>query len=142
MWSQSIHPGGVPYALAVDAVRSRLYLVYALPDGYPDRVAVYSLSSSGASFVADVHVGAGGESGGIGIAVNPTTGHVFVANSSANTMSIFDGASLAVLTTVATGQVPGMIGVNPTTNLVYIGNRSSNTVQVYYDSPMTGQTRR
>ena len=56
-----------------------------LAGGDPDRVAVYTVTASSASFVADVPGATGGELGGSGIAVNPTTGHVFVANSGANT---------------------------------------------------------
>ncbi len=135
LWLQNIHPGGSPFAIALDAMRNRLYVLYALAGGDPDRVAVYTVTASSASFVADVPVGNGGEFGGSGIAVNPTTGHVFVANSGANMMTVFDGVSLAVLATVPTGSDPGMIGVNPATNLVYIGNRLSNSVQIYHDAP-------
>ncbi len=142
LWLQNIHPGGTPYAVALDATRSRLFVLYALPGGDPDRVAVYAVTATGSSFVADVAVGNGGALGGSGIAVNPTTGHVFVANSGANTMTVFDGMSLAVLATVATGSDPGMIGVNSATNLVYIGNRLSDSVQIYHDSPVTMQARR
>ena len=142
LWLQNIHPGGMPYAIALDATHSRLYILYALADGYPDRVAIHDVTTSGSSFVADVRVGNGGEFGGTGIAVNPTTGHVFVANSAANSMTVFDGVSLAVLATVPTGSDPGMIGVDPVTNRVYIGNRLSDSVQIYVDTPSAVRARR
>lgn len=142
LWLQNIYPGGMPYAIALDATRGRLYILYALADSSPDRVAVYDVTASGSSFVADIHVGNGGEFGGTGIAVNPTTGHVFVANSAANSMTVFDGTSLAVLATVPTGSAPGMIGVNPVTNLVYIGNRLSDSVQIYHDAASALRARR
>ncbi len=72
--------------------------------------------------------------GGTGIAVNPTTGHVFVANSARNTVTVIDGPSMSVLATVSVGRDPGMIGVNPATNKVYVSNRGDDTVQVIDDT--------
>lgn len=134
LWGQSFTPEGTPYALAVDATRNRLYVVYALSGGSPDRVAVYSLAPSGASRIGTVLVGNGGAEGGTGIAVNPTTGHVFVANSAANSVTVIDGPSMGVMATVPVGNNPGMVGANPTTGRVYVGNRGDNTVQAILDT--------
>ncbi len=134
LWPQTFTPMGTPYGLAVDPVRNRLYVLYALTGGAPDRVAVYSLAASGASRIDTVLVEDGGAQGGTGIAVNPTTGHVFVANSARNTVSVIDGPSLSVLASVAVGRDPGMVGVNPATNKVYVSNRGDNTVQVIDDT--------
>lgn len=134
LWGQSFTPEGTPYALAVDATRNRLYVVYALAGGSPDRVAVYSLAPSGASRIGTVMVGNGGPDGGTGIAVNPTTGHVFVANSAANSVTVIDGPSMSVMATVAVGNNPGMVGANPTTARIYVGNRGDNTVQAILDN--------
>lgn len=134
LWPQTFTPVGTPYALAVDATRSRLYVLYALAGGTPDRVAVYSLATSGASRIGTVVVEDGGIAGGTGIAVNPTTGHVFVANSARNTVTVLDGPSMSVLATAPVGLDPGMIGVNPATNKVYVANRGDNTVQMIDDT--------
>lgn len=134
LWNQTFAPGGEPFALAVDAQRDRLYVLYALFGNYPDRVAVYSLAASGASRIGTVEVEDGGADGGSGIAVNPTTGHVFVANSARDTVTVFDGPTSTVLATVAVGDDPGMLGVNPVTNRVYVSNRGDDTVQVFEDS--------
>ncbi len=134
LWPQTFTPVGMPYALAVDAARSRLYVLYALAGGTPDRVAVYSLAPSGASRIGTVLAEDGGVQGGTGIVVNPTTGHVFVANSARNTVTVIDGPSMSVLATVPVGSDPGMIGVNPATNRVYISNRGDNTVQAINDT--------
>ncbi|HSN78069.1 MAG TPA: YncE family protein, partial [Anaerolineae bacterium] len=141
LWSQTFTPVGMPYALAVDATRSRLYVLYALAGSAPDRVAVYSLAPSGASRIGTVYVEDGGAEGGTGIAVNPTTGHVFVANSARNTVTVIDGPAMSVLATVSVGVDPGMIGVNPATNKVYVANRGDNTVQVI-DDTFTRRPRR
>lgn len=134
LWPQTFTPVGTPYALAVDAVRSRLYVLYALAGGAPDRVAVYSLAPSGASRIGTVLVQDGGVQGGTGIAVNPTTGRVFVANSARNNVTVIDGPGMSVLATVPVGADPGMIGVNPATNQVYVANRGDNTVQMIGDT--------
>jgi YVTN family beta-propeller protein len=134
LWPQTFTPEGTPYALAVDATRSRLYVLYALHGNFPDRVAVYSLAPSGASRIGTVYVEDGGAEGGTGIAVNPTTGHVFVANSARNTVTVIDGPAMSVLATVSVGADPGMIGVNPVTNKVYVANRGDDTVQVIDDT--------
>ncbi len=134
IWEQTAASMGEPYALAVDAVRNRLYVLTAPVGGYPDRVEVFSLASSGASRLGTVAVGNGGVAGGTGIAVNPTTGHVFAANSADNTLSVLDGPGMYPLATVPVGHDPGMVGVNPVTNQVYIGNRGDDTVQVVVDN--------
>ncbi len=134
LWGQTFAVQGEPYAIAVDAVRHRLYALISVGGSNPDRVAVFSLAPSGASRIGTVMVGAGGVDGGTGIAVNTTTGHVFVANSADDTVTVIDGPGMAVLNTVTVGDNPGMIGVNPATNRVYVGNRGSNTVQVLQDS--------
>ena len=142
LWSQTFAVQGEPYAIAVDAVRHRLYALISVSGSNPDRVAVYSLASSGASRIGTVMVGAGGAQGGTGIAVNPTTGHVFVANGADGTVTVIDGPGMAVLNTVTVGDAPGMIGVNPSTGRVYVGNRGDNTVQVLQDSFTRRRTRR
>ena len=81
-------------------------MLYALAGGAPDRVAVYSLAPSGASRIGTVLVEDGGAQGGTGIAVNPTTGHVFVANSACNNVTVIDGPSMSVLATVPVGVTP------------------------------------
>lgn len=134
LWAQTAASSGVPYAVAVDAVRNRLYVSTAPGGGYPDRVEVFSLAASGASRLGTVRVGNGGIQGGNGIAVNQSTGRVFVTNSADNTMSVVDGMGLYTLTTVPVGRDPGPVSVNPVTNRVYVGNRGDNTVQTMGDT--------
>jgi DNA-binding beta-propeller fold protein YncE len=90
LWSQTLFPGGTPYALAVDTARNKLYVLYALHGATPDRVAIYRLAASGADREETVLVGDGGAAGGTGMAVNLTTGHIFVANSAQNSVSVID----------------------------------------------------
>jgi YVTN family beta-propeller protein len=134
IWAETLFPGGTPYALAVDTARNKLYVLYGLHGDAPDRVAIYRLSATGADREETVLVGDGGAAGGTGLAVNVTTGHIFVANSAQNSVSVIDGATKAVIATVGAGADPGMIGVNAVTNRVYVSNRGDDTVKVLIDT--------
>ena len=70
-----------------------------------------------------------GESPG-GVAVNPTTNTVYVANYDSNTVSVIDGKTNTVTDTVSVGESPGGVAVNPTTNTIYVANFDPNTVSV------------
>ena len=69
-------------------------------------------------------------SGPWGIAVNPVTNRVYVSNPGANTVSVIDGATNAVVDSVAVGQSPMGIAVNPDTNRIFVANRNDNSVSV------------
>jgi YVTN family beta-propeller protein len=97
-------------------------------------VAIYRLAASGADREETVLVGDGGAAGGTGIAVNETTGHIFVANSAQNNVSVIDAVTKRVIATVGVGVDPGMVGVNPATNRVYVSNRGDDTVHVLVDT--------
>jgi YVTN family beta-propeller protein len=75
-----------------------------------------------------------------GIAVNPVTNKIYVANSAyfnepegalpgGSSVTIIDGVTNAT-TVVPTGVAPGAIAVNPVTNKVYVANTGENTVTV------------
>jgi YVTN family beta-propeller protein len=67
-----------------------------------------------------------------GIAVNSSTNTIYVANFDDNTISVIDGVTNFVKTTVDVGTGSGPLGVavNPTTNRVFVANDYSNTVSV------------
>jgi YVTN family beta-propeller protein len=66
-----------------------------------------------------------------GIAVNPNTNMIYVANSAANTISVIDGTTESVVRTIQVrGDNPRGIGVNPNTNIIYVANALSGTVSV------------
>ena len=149
---------GYPYALALDPVQKRLYVVYApnttlvlnkqgipvsgylpLPfpqkvqAGDPNKVEVYEVKPLNLGRVTTLTAGQAGSDGGIGIAANPTTGSLFVSNSAANTVSVFDGLSLANVATLPMPGNPGDIGINPILSRAYISNRSANVVTMVLD---------
>ena len=66
----------------------------------------------------------------VGIAVNPNTGKVYVANEFSNTVSVIDAETDKVKRTINVGDFPYGIDTNPLNNRVYVTNRGSNTVSV------------
>ena len=56
-----------------------------------------------------------------GVAVNPVTNQIYVANVGGNTVTVIDGATNAT-TTVNVGSYPSAVAVNPVTNLIYVAN--------------------
>jgi YVTN family beta-propeller protein len=83
------------------------------------------------SVVTTIPVGAGP----VGVAVNPWTDRVYVANEGSGNVSVIDGRTDALLTNVALPDAPGAISpftvaVNPSTNRIYVVNHNSQTVSV------------
>lgn len=106
----------------------------------PDRTRAYFLggqtltavNTATLANVGTVTVG-GGHSpnfSGQAVLVSPDGGTVWVANASANTVSVVDAQSLTVLTTVPVGFVPGALGLLPARGELYVLNSGSATVSV------------
>jgi YVTN family beta-propeller protein len=66
----------------------------------------------------------------VGIAVNPNTKKVYVANEYSNTVSVLDTEADKVQDRINVGIFPYGIDINPLNNRVYVTNRGSNTVSV------------
>jgi YVTN family beta-propeller protein len=66
----------------------------------------------------------------VGIAVNPNTKKVYVANEYSNTISVLDTETDMVKSSIKVGIFPYGIDINPLNNRVYVTNRGSNTVSV------------
>jgi YVTN family beta-propeller protein len=58
-----------------------------------------------------------------GIAVNPETDMIYVANRDLNSTAVIDGKTNRVVAKVTVGPSPYSVAVNPTTNLIYVSNR-------------------
>ncbi|MGD0477195.1 MAG: right-handed parallel beta-helix repeat-containing protein, partial [Nitrososphaerales archaeon] len=72
-----------------------------------------------------------------GLAVNPTTNLVYVANSGDGTVTVIDGATNTVdpvTPAIPVGYNPTGVAVDPATNLVYVANNDG-TVSVIYGDP-------
>jgi YVTN family beta-propeller protein len=66
----------------------------------------------------------------VGIAVNPNTNKVYVANEYSNTVSVIDTETDKVQATINVGSFPYGIDINPLNNRIYVTNRGSDTVSV------------
>jgi YVTN family beta-propeller protein len=66
----------------------------------------------------------------VGIAVNPNTNKLYVANQYSNTVSVIDTETDKVQATINVGSFPYDIDINPLNNRVYVTNRGSDTVSV------------
>ncbi len=67
---------------------------------------------------------------GPGVAVNPGTNRIYVANFVSNNVSVIDGATNSVVATVSMGNGPESVAVNPGTNRIYVANFVSNNISV------------
>ena len=121
-----------PYSLEFDPVRNQLYVACST-DGSVNQLVTYMAVGAGLFGVAPTAIGEGGDDGGGGIAVNSTTGHVFVTNSQSNTVSVVSGVTYNVLATVSTGLSPFGDAVDSTTGRVYVVNRDSDNISVFSD---------
>ncbi|MCB0187226.1 MAG: hypothetical protein KDE31_23325 [Caldilineaceae bacterium] len=119
--------------MAYNAALNRLYVVYAdsgnnwfVDIWKPELNALWgreaTLRVGSGGNVADIAVG------GTGLAVNPTTGNLFNANTADGTLSVISGSQQRVLTTIAIGTDPFPVAVNPLTNVVFVGLRSANAL--------------
>jgi len=92
---------------------------------------VMILEADNAGWIADLGVGQGAEEG---IAVNPRTGYVYVANAGDDTVSILrdgdDPASIVWVKDVAVGDFPQGVAVDVERNLIYVGNAGSRSLTV------------
>ena len=72
-----------------------------------------------------------------GVAVNPNTGRVYVANRGDGTISVIDSATKTVIGTITVGDIPADLAVNPATNRLYLTYSDNNITTVIDGS--TGQ---
>lgn len=80
-------------------------------------VAAFGVSDSAEAQTLVTFVGTG--SSPVGVAVNPTTNKVYVANSGGNTVTVYHPATRAI-STVTVGSGPSGVAVNPLTNRIYV----------------------
>jgi YVTN family beta-propeller protein len=136
IWNETIWLTGSPYALGIDPGLGQLYVPYAedLSDPLaPRQVLVYRVPSILPAPLAVVPVGAGGPDGGGGVMANPTTHHVFVTNSLDDSVTVFDGTSLAVMDTIPVGDNPMGLAIDRVLGYAYVGNRAGNSVSSIRD---------
>ncbi|NOZ72163.1 MAG: hypothetical protein GXP38_09660 [Chloroflexi bacterium] len=142
--------GGNPFAITLSQQPNRFYVVYdpysqALSERFsapelvpaevnPHKLAVFELKDRDLGLIARIDVGNGGPNGGIGVAFNPSTRHLFVTNSADNTFTVLDALSLRTIATPPAVSDPGDVAINARTNAVYISNRGADMVQALLDN--------
>jgi len=72
-----------------------------------------------------------------GVAVNPSTGRIYVANHGDGTISVIDSATKTVVGTITVGDIPAELAINPVTNRLYLTYSDNNITTVIDGS--TGQ---
>ena len=65
-----------------------------------------------------------------GVAVNPSTNRIYVANYYGNDVSVINGATNMVIATIPVGSLPDGVAVNPSTNSIYVGHNSNHGISV------------
>src|SRR5439155_22402456 len=61
-----------------------------------------------------------------GVAVNPNTGRIYVANHGDGTISVIDSATKTVVGTITVGDISAELVVNPITNRLYLNYSDNN----------------
>ncbi|HEY79663.1 MAG TPA: hypothetical protein EYP25_01090 [Anaerolineae bacterium] len=152
-----LYPGGETFSLAFDPGLKQLYVIidpnvllaqldelpiylplphlFRQEETNPNVVVIFEVKPN-YDFGRRGHLVAdeAGPQGGLGIAANAATGHLFISNSAADTLTIFDGAGMTELATLPMDGDPGDVAVNPNTNRVYVSNRSANVVRMILDN--------
>jgi YVTN family beta-propeller protein len=107
--TSTVQTGTTPYAIAVNAVTS---IVYVANQG-SNTVSVLNGSN-----VLTVPVGSQPSA----IAVNPLTNKVYVANRGSGSVTVIDGVNPYNTMSVPVGALPNAISVDPTVNQIYVAN--------------------
>jgi YVTN family beta-propeller protein len=65
-----------------------------------------------------------------GLAVHRAANRIYVANHHDDTLSVLDGQTFGLVTTVSAGDGPNGVAYNPANDLIYVADRNANTVTV------------
>ncbi len=65
-----------------------------------------------------------------GIAYNPNTNKIYIADSSSDSISVIDGSNYKEIKKISVGKYPEPIAVDPSLNFIYVGNINSGSISV------------
>ena len=65
-----------------------------------------------------------------GVAVDPTDGHVYVANNGGTTVSVIDPAQPAAIAAITTGNAPAVLAIDPAGRRLYVTNYTDASLAV------------
>ncbi len=111
----NVATGRLPAAIAVDEVRDRVFVA----SFFDDTVTIIEPSGT-----ATLNVG----QHPVAVAVNPSTGKAYVANSEVNTVTVISADNS--MTTVLTGLRPADIAIHFLDNRIFVVNHDSNDLTV------------
>jgi YVTN family beta-propeller protein len=74
----------------------------------------------------------------MGVAADPSTNTVYVANDDSDTVSVINGGTNKVTATITVGANPVGVAANPKTNTVYVANNMLDTVSVLLTRACSG----
>jgi YVTN family beta-propeller protein len=122
--------GSAPSAIAVDAATNKVFVAdeiagtgsVTIINGASDTPAVT------ASVATSLALAAGAEPTAVG--VDPVTNFIYVAtnNGAAGGVTVVNGATNSISSTVVAGSGPIALAVNPITNTIYVANQGGNSV--------------
>ena len=112
--------------LAAPALITLTALAVVIGAADPGRGSPGAMASGDPTVIATISIGPGGGTPA-GVAVNPTTNRIYVANQWSNNVSVIDGATNTVVATVPVGTCPEDVAVNPSTNRIYVANSGATT---------------
>jgi len=133
--TQTVRPDAnmpVPFGIAFNPSTSRLYVTYE-KRGQLIKVAVYQVNAGGLARIATLTVPDGGDDAPGVLGVNPTTNHIFIPNSTSNSVTVIDGVSNSILYHIPLGLSPFGVDVDPVTNKVYEVTKNSHQVWMIPD---------
>lgn len=127
----------IPFEVAYNPTNGKLYQLYVINTTWA--VDVWGAQADGQFVKAgSVPVGNSGLSrdpnvGGKGLAIDMASGHLFVANTADNTVTVIHGGGNQVITTLSTGLEPIHLAVNALTRMVYVLLRAGNQLAYFVD---------
>lgn len=124
-----------PYVLLYDSDNNELYIA-----GQNEHPATYNLTILNATSEKVVGNIPLPNSYPMGMALDPTSGDIFLAEDSTDNVTVIDGSTSAVVTNVPVGQAPIAVVYDPLDAMVYVENQGSHDLSVL--DPMTAPCSR
>jgi YVTN family beta-propeller protein len=116
-----------PRAVAVNPATNKIYVADSgsfdrgIAPHNPGKVTVFDGATNTATDIIDPNA-----DGPVGIAVNPTTNKIYVANARSGNVTVIDGATNATTTLTDPNAVfPFAVAVNSATNRIYVANQGN-----------------
>lgn len=129
----------VPFGAAFNPANRKLYVSYMQANGLWYVDVFHKESSREVMKLETVRVGSSGSDrdpnvGGVGLAVNPRTNNLFLADTQDGTISIISGTTNRLAATIPTGAYPYAVAVNPATNQVFVNLRGNHSIHKFADA--------